>query len=73
MRPSDVARASGVSLNTVYRHLLDGKLAGTWSGTRWSIREVDAYAWAQQLWAEGRAWMYPPDHVIGYCSWFNVH
>ena len=72
MTSGDVARALGISKQTVYNHLHSGRLGAEWTGTRWNIRPADAYYWAQDIWDEGRCNMRPPSSIEHYCEWFNV-
>lgn len=59
MNPKDVADSTGISLNTVYKHLKSRDLKGFFDGTRWFIDARDVIEWAEWNLERGRCSQYP--------------
>lgn len=72
MTASDVSRATGISLSTVYRHLEYGKLDGIFNGRRWYIAPDECYSWAYYLWKQGRHVQYEPEYTRRFIRHFRL-
>ena len=60
MTAQQVARCTGASLSTVYRHLHSGRLTGEWDGEHWNILQDDCISWASGLYRSERSLAFRP-------------
>ena len=73
MTPSECSRASGICLNTVYRHLNDETLRGEKGKTgRWSIDRGEFLCWVDWAWSSGKYWMQSPKWVRGFLEFAQI-
>lgn len=72
MTPRDISHSTGISLQTIYKHLHNGKLDGEWSGTRWNVPAWEVVSWSRYLFREGRCYMYPPQFTLKFIEDFNL-
>lgn len=71
--PSECSGASGICLNTVYRHLNDETLRGEKSSTgRWHIDRGEFFAWVDWAWSSGKYWMHSPQWAKGFIDFAGI-
>lgn len=72
MTPPDVARATGISLATVYRNLHNSTLHGEWTGSRWNISKDECLSWVAWMRGNRACCTYPQDFVARFIEHFNL-
>lgn len=72
MTTREVFLATGIGLQTIYKHLADATLEGVWTGSRWNIPAPEVYAWSVWMWDRGKALMYPPHRVLQFIQDFEL-
>ena len=61
---ANAALVSGVSVNTVLRHIQRDSLAAFYYRGRWQIAPVDFLAWTREQRARGFCTLYPDESVL---------